>query len=692
MTRKTGDGAREVLGACPLDCPDTCSWIVTVENGRAVKLQGDPQHPFTRGVLCNKVNGYIAYTQSPDRLLHPMRRRGPKGRGQFERISWDAALDEIAERFDGVIREFGAEAIWPYLGSGSMGLLQGVYSAGRRFWNALGASQHLMTICTIAGGVGTGYTLGDNRVGMDPETLRDSKLIILWGSNTLTSNHHLWRSIATARGQGAQLVVIDPTRTRTADAADIHLAPIPGTDAALALGLLNVVLAEGAEDREFIERHTHGWDAFRSRILEYPPARVAEICGIPAAAIVDLGKRVAHTRPTGIRLTMGLQRHGGGGMAVRTITCIPGVTGDWRYSGGGATYDTRGFFGVNWPALYRDDLRRPGTRSLSMTRLGEGLLEADNPPVKALFIYASNPLASVPHQSRIKRGLERSDLFTVVVEHFRTDTVEYADIVLPATMQLEQADLLISYGHLYISWNEPAVAPPGECLPSTEIFRRLAKRMRLDVPGLDDSDDALARQALDSAHPSLHGITLDRLKERGWMRLNYPEPFVPFADGFFTDSGKLEFLSERMVKAGLDPLAGYTPPYEAAQRDSPLAARYPLALIAGADHYFLNSLFANVPDQMKRSGSPTVRIHPEDARSRGLETGHEARVFNDRGAFVARVEVTDRVRRGVAASTKGRWPRFVKGGATVNATVDERDADMGGGAVFHDNRVQIERF
>jgi anaerobic selenocysteine-containing dehydrogenase len=260
--------------------------------------------------------------------------------------------------------------------------------------------------------------------------------------------------------------VIDPTRTRTADAADIHLAPIPVTDAALALGLLNVVLAEGAEDREFIERHTHGWDAFRSRILEYPPARVAEICGIPAAAIVDLGKRVAHTRPTGIRLTMGLQRHGGGGMAVRTITCIPGVTGDWRYSGGGATYDTRGFFGVNWPALYRDDLRRPGTRSLSMTRLGEGLLEADNPPVKALFIYASNPLASVPHQSRIKRGLERSDLFTVVVEHFRTDTVEYADIVLPATMQLEQADLLISYGHLYISWNEPAVAPPGNaCRP-----------------------------------------------------------------------------------------------------------------------------------------------------------------------------------------------------------------------------------
>src|SRR5262247_2907182 len=360
---------KEVRGTCALDCPDTCSWIVTVDNGRAVTLQGDPAHPFTRGVLCAKVNGYLAYAQSPDRLLYPMRRRGPKGRGELERISWDDALDEIAERFTATIREFGPEAIWPYLGSGSMGLLHGVYSAGRRLWNALGTSQHQMTICTIAGGVGTGYTLGDNRVGMDPETLRFSKLIILWGSNTLTTNHHLWRSITTARRSGGHLVVIDPTRTRTADAADSHLAPIPGTDAALALGLLHVVLSEGAEDREFIDRHTFGWDAFRRRILEYPPSRVAEICGLPVEAIVELGKRLAHTRPTGIRVTMGLQRHGGGGMAVRTISCIPGVTGDWRYAGGGVGYDTRGFFGVNWPALYRDDLQKSPTRALSMTRL-----------------------------------------------------------------------------------------------------------------------------------------------------------------------------------------------------------------------------------------------------------------------------------------------------------------------------------
>jgi anaerobic selenocysteine-containing dehydrogenase len=674
-----------------MDCPDTCSWVVTVKDGRAVQLQGDPTHPFTRGVLCNKLDDYVAYTQSPERLRYPMRRVGPKGAGDFERISWDGALDEIAERLGRVIREFGAEAIWPYLGSGSMGLLQGCYGAGRRLWNVVGASRHIMTICTIAGGVGTGYTLGDNRVGMDPETLRFSKLIILWGSNTLTTNHHLWRSITTARRNGAHLVVIDPTRTRTADAADRHLALVPGTDAALALGLLHVVLSEGAEDRDFIDRHTLGWDAFRRRILDYPPARVALICGLPVDAIVELGKRIARTRPTGIRVTMGLQRHGGGGMAVRTITCIPGVTGDWRYPGGGVGYDTRGFFGVNWAGLYRDDLRKTAARALSMTRLGEGLLEVTDPPVKALFVYASNPAASVPHQTKIRRGLARPDLFTVVAEHFRTDTVDYADIVLPATMQLEHADVQISYGHLYLSWNEPAVAPPGECLPTTEIFRRLARRLGLDEPCLYDSDEEMARQLLDSDHPSLRGITFDALRKRGWMRLAVPEPFVPFADGFPAPSGKLEFYTARMTEAGLDPLAGYTPPYEAAQRGTPLATRYPLALIAGADHYFLNSVFANVSAQTRRAGPATIRVHPEDATPRRLETGCEARVFNDRGAFVARVEVTPRVRPGVVASTKGRWPRRSKDGATVNATVDERDADMGGGAVFHDNRVEIER-
>jgi len=682
---------QHVRGACPLDCPDTCSWIVTVEDGRAIKLQGDRAHPFTRGALCNKVNDYVAYTQAPERLLYPMRRVGPKGGGSFERISWDEALAEISARLLKISEEFGAEAIWPYIGSGNMGLIQGVYGAGERFWNTLGASRHSMNICTIAGGFGTGYTLGNNRVGMDPETLRFSKLILLWGANTLTTNAHLWRSILTARQNGAFLAAIDPIRTRTAATADCHLALTPGTDAALALGLMNVVLSEGAEDQDFLAQHTLGWESFRKRILEYPPERVADICGLRLESIVALGKRLAHTRPTGIRIGIGLQRHGGGGMAVRTISCLPGVTGDWRYPGGGACYDTRGFFGGDWAALRRDDLRPRPARTLNMTQLGEGLLEVNDPPVKALFIYGSNPLASVPQQTKVRGGLARPDLFTVVVEHFLTDTAEYADIVLPATMQFEHADLLIAYGHLYVLWNEPAVAPPEECLPATEIFRRLARAMRLDILCLYDSDEEIARQILASGHPSLAGITLEALKERGSIRLNYPDPFVPFAHGFPTPSGKLEFFSERMTEVGLEPLAGYTPPYETAQRDTPLTRQYPLALIAAANHYFLNSVFANVPAQMKRAGPPILCIHPADAAARRLEAGDAVRVFNDRGSFRAVAEITDRVRQGVVGSTKGRWPRHTKDNATVNATVDERVSDMGGGAVYHDNRVEVEK-
>ena len=684
-------GLRHVRGACALDCPDTCAWIVTVKDGQPVDLRGDPDHPFTRGSLCNKVEDYLSYARSPDRLLHPLRRIGPKGSGAFARISWDEALETIAARLGDVIATHGPEAIWPFLGSGSMGLLQGVYGAGRRLWNVLGTSRHLMTICTIAGGFGTGYTLGDNRVGMDPETLRFSKLIVLWGANVLTTNPHLWRSILEARTKGAKLVVIDPIRTRTAAQSDWHLAPIPGTDAALALGLLHVVLAEGKEDAEFIEGHTVGWEAFRQRILEFPPSRVAAITGLPVESIVELSRQLAATRPTGIRIGIGIQRHGGGGMAVRTISCIPGVTGDWRHAGGGVCYDTRGFYGLNWPALWRDDLRTQPARALQMTRLGEGLLDLDDPPVQALIVYASNPMASVPHQTKVRRGLSRDDLFTVVIEHFMTDTARYADIVLPATMQTEHQDLLIAYGHLYLAWNEPAAPPPGECLATTEIFRRLARRMGLDAALLYDSDETMARQVLDNGHPSLGGITLEDLKARGWARLRYPDPFVPFASGFPTPSGKLEFVSDRMAEAGLDPVAGYTPSHETSQRDTALARDYPLLLVASANHYFLNSLFANVPRQQRRAGVATLTIHPDDAAPRGIESGDEVRAANERGSFLAVAEVSDRVRPGVVATTKGRWPAFENGGATINATVDERDSDMGGGAVFHDNRVRVDK-
>jgi anaerobic selenocysteine-containing dehydrogenase len=677
-----------VVGACPLDCPDTCSWVVTVVDGKAADLRGNPDHPFTRGALCVKVNRYLEHAAHPDRLLHPLRRVGAKGEGRFERVTWDEALDEIAERWKAIIARYGGEAIWPYQGTGTIGWIQGVEGpGGARLWNALGASKHLPTICSIAGRVGSAYTVG-TACGMDPETFADSKLILLWGTNTLTSGHHLWKYVLEARKKGAYLVAIDPIRTRTAAQADEHLAPIPGTDSALALGLLHVVVSLGAEDRDYIERFTVGWEAFRERILEFPPARVAAITGLAEEQVVALGERLARSRPTGIRATMGIQRHAGGGMTLRTLAAIGGVTGDWQYPGGGLVYSTSGWFGANRAAFQREDLRPHPVRSLVMTRLADTLLEVDDPPVMALLVCGANPVASNPDQNQVRRALSREDLFTVVLEHFATDTVDYADLVLPAAMQTEQADLHDGYGHLYLLWNEPAAAPPGECLPNSEIFRRIAAAMSFDDPGLYVPDEELARQLLDSDHSSVAGITFERLKRESWVRLNYPRPFIPFAEGFPTPSGKLEFYSEKAAADGLDPLPGYTAPREAAEVDSETARRYPLALIAPASHYFMNTIFANHPRLLKQAGGPCIVLHPDDAKARSLVSGEHAVVFNDRGSFVATVEVDDVVRRGVVASTKGYWSKLL-GGANINATVAERDSDMGFGAVYHDNRVEV---
>ncbi|MFD8532430.1 molybdopterin-dependent oxidoreductase [Streptosporangium canum] len=662
-------GELQVLGACPLDCPDTCSWVVTVRDGEAVKMRGNPDHPYTRGALCVKVNRYLEHTRAPDRILHPMRRIGPKGSGRFERISWDEALEEISVRLRGIIDEHGGEAIWPYLGTGTLGYIQGSEGmAGRRFWNALGASKHFLNICATAGNVGLSRTNG-TAGGMDPETFALSKLILLWGTNTLTSGHHLWKFIQDARAAGAHVVAIDPIRTRTAEQADEHLPIRPGTDAALALGLLNVVLSEGTEDRDYLENHTSGWEGFHAEILRHPPERVAEITGLPESDIRALGVRLAHTRPTGIRATMGIQRHAGGGTAMRTIAAIPGVTGDWRRPGGGVAYSTTAYFPLNVDS--REDLLAAPVRQLTMTRLAEGLDES----VKCLWVYAANPMGSTSAQERIREKLLREDLFTVVMEQFPTDTVDYADIVLPSTMQIEHTDLHAGYGHMYLMWNEPAVEPPGECLSTMETFRRLAGHMGLTEPSLYDSDLELAEQLLASGHPSLEGITVDRLRKEGWVRLNVPQPFVPFADGFPTPSGRLEF--------GSGP--AYVPPHTASAERGP----YPLALITPASHTFLNTIFGNNPELLRRSKGPRVLVSPADAAQRGLSDGQRARVFNDNGEFEAVVEISDRVRPGVVASTKGHWRKLSPGGATVNAVVDERDADMGRGAVYHDNLVEL---
>ncbi|MEV4399063.1 molybdopterin oxidoreductase family protein [Nonomuraea sp. NPDC049607] len=662
-------GDLRVLGACPLDCPDTCSWVVTVRDGQAVKMRGNPDHPYTRGALCVKVNRYLEHTQADDRILYPMRRTGPKGSGQFERITWDEALDEISTRLRAIVDEHGGEAIWPYLGTGSLGYLQGCEGvAGRRFWNVLGASKHWLNICSAAGSSGLMKANG-TAGGMDPENFAQARLILLWGTNTLTSGHHLWKFIQDARADGAYVVAIDPIRTRTADQADQHLAIRPGTDAALALGLLNVVLAENAQDEEFLARHTEGWEDFRKEILEHPVERVAEITGIPAEDVHSLGMRLAHTRPTAIRATMGIQRHAGGGAAMRTIAAIPGVTGDWRHPGGGVAYSTTGHVRVNVDT--RNDLLAKPVRTLVMTKLGSQLDD-----VKCLWVYAANPLGSTPDANTIRRQLAREDLFTVVMEQFPTDTVDYADIVLPATMQTEHMDLHAGYGHMYLLWNEPAVPPPGECLSTTETFRRLAAHMGLTEPSLYDSDLELAESLLASGHPSLEGVTLDRLRKEGWVRMNYPKPFAPFAEGFPTPSGRLRFPPSGKA---------YVPPHTAGAERS----AYPLTLVTPASHTFLNTIFANNPELRRRAKEPAVLVNPADAAARGLTSGQRVRVHNDGGEFLADVEISDRVAPGVVATPKGRWPKLSPGGANANAVVAERDADMGKGPAFHDNLVEV---
>ncbi|WP_280357999.1 molybdopterin-containing oxidoreductase family protein [Nocardia otitidiscaviarum] len=649
----------KVLGACPLDCPDACSWEVTVADGVAVGLRGNKAHPVTRGALCVKVNRYLEQVDSPDRLRHPLRRVGPKGAGRFERIGWDEALDEIADAVTRITAEFGGEAVWPFHGTGSLGYIQGLEGfAGRRFFNVLGASLHDPTICSVAGGTGLKYTLGTSG-GMDPEEFVHSRLILLWGTNPLTSGHHLWKFI---QDSGAYTIAIDPVRTRTAERCDEHLAPLPGTDAALALGLMHVIVSLGAQDDAYLAEHTEGWPEFRSRIAEYTPERVAAITGLPVRRIVALGERIARTRPTAIRASQGMQRHDGGGMALRALACLPGVTGDWAMRGGGLHYSTSGHFRLRDAELRRMDLLPHPVRTLSSTRLGEALLDTDDPPVKALFVIGANPVGSNPDQRRVIEGLRRADLFTVVLEHFATDTVDYADIVLPATMQPEHLDVLAGYGHLYLVWNEPAVAPPGECLSTTETFRRLARRMGMTEPALYDSDEELARQLLRD-----HDI--ERLRAEGFLKVDKgPVP-----------AGKLSFVSERAARAGHERLPDYTPPGDPGDG---------LVLISAASHYFLNSTFGANPELRRRAGEATVAVHPEDAAARGLADGAPVLVSNARGGFEAVVAVTDRVRPGVAATTKGRWAKF-SGGATVNATIAERDADYGGGAVFHDNRVRI---
>jgi anaerobic selenocysteine-containing dehydrogenase len=666
--------------------------LVTVESGRAVRVAGDPDHPFTRGFLCAKVNRYVERTYQQDRLLHPLRRVGPKGSGRFERTTWESALGEIADRLNEIRTSGdGPQAILPYSYAGTMGMVQGS-SMDRRFFHRIGASMLDRTICSMAGTVGMRMTVGAN-IGADPEGIPSSDLILLWGTNTLTANPHLWPFVLEAREHGARVIAIDPIRTRTAAQADEWIAIRPGTDAALALGMMHVLFERGLEDAAYLDAHTLGADQLRARSREYSPERVAAITGIPVETIVSLGERYGRSKAAFIRVNYGLQRHRGGGMAVRTIACLPAVTGHWRRAGGGVQLSSSANFSFDKRALERADVSLP-VRTINMIRLGEALTTRDagvgGPPVRALVVYNSNPAAVAPDRNAVLRGLARDDLFTVVLEHFQTDTADYADIVLPATTQLEHWDVHLSYGHHYVTLNQPSIEPLGEALPNSEIFRRLAARMGLDDAMFGDDDVTLIRQALGSSTGRLEGVTLETLLEKGWARLNLPTPYLPYAEGgFTTPSGKCEFYSARMAEMGLDPLPAFTPPYEFPDDVPALADRYPLTLISSPAHQFLNSTFVNVDSLRRAAGEPECLLHPADAERRGIAVGARVVVHNDRGAFTAVARVEDGIRPGVVWAPSIWWGKFAADGANANQTTSQRETDLGHGPVFYDNLVEV---
>ena len=679
-----------VHAACPHDCPDTCAMLVEVEAGRATQVSGDPNHPTTRGFLCTKVSRYLERVYHPNRLLHPMRRVGAKGEGRFVPMTWDEALDTIARRFREIAESSdGPEAILPFSYGGTMGVVNGS-SMDRRFFHKLGASLLARTICSKAGGDAMRFTVGE-KIGTDMENFHLARLIVLWGTNTLSSNIHLWPEIKEAVENGARLIGIDPYRNHTLDHCHQFIQLRPGTDAAFALAVMNVILSEGLEDRDYIERHTIGFDGLRERAAEFPPSRAASVCGVTAEEIIEFAREYATTRPAAIRINYGLQRHAGGGMAVRTISCLPALTGAWRDAGGGVLLSTSGIFALNDAALQRPDLIRGNPRTINMTRLGEALTEA-SPPVRALYVYNSNPAAIAPDQSKVHEGLSRENLFTVVHDQFQTDTADYADIVLPATTQLEHRDIVKPYGHYYLVYNEPAIAPLGEAKPNWEVFRLLAERMGFEEDCFGDTDEEIIRAALSTDNPLFEGITLERLKRDGWARLNLPETFAPFADGGYpTPSGKCEFYSERMEREGLDPLPAYIPPRESPATAPELAARFPLQLISPPANSFLNSTFSHLESFLRSERQPFILINPEDATRRAIDDGEMVRVWNDRGECRLVARISTRVKQGVACALSTWWNKLSPGHTNVNQTVSQALTDIGGGATFYDNLVEVAK-
>ena len=676
---------RVVRGACPHDCPDTCAMLTTVDaGGRAVAIGGDPEHPITAGFLCGKVSNYLDRVYSEQRILRPLVRAGAKGEGEFRQVDWDEALDLAAAGLREAIDSHGAESVLPYSYMGTQGAIQGG-SIANRFMNAIGATELVRTICASAGIAGVAATHGVSPE-VDPEHWPDARYVLVWGWNPMSTAPHLWRKILDARRNGARLCVVDPFRSRTARVADEHLRPLPGTDAALALGMMRAVVDAGLADEQWCRAHADGYDELLERLAEHPVEHWAELCGVPAERIVGVASDFARTQPALLRLGVGAQRHLGAPVAYRTVACLPALVGAWRHRGGGCSYiPTATCSAVPSAAIDGAELRAAEVRRINMSQLGDALTNPDlEPPVAALVVWSSNPAQVAPEQERVLAGMRREDLFTLVIEQFMTDTAKHADVILPATTQLEHLDAVFSWGHHYFTLNEPAIAPLGEAKPTTEAFRLLAARMGLDHPAFADTDEELLAQLL-AAEPG--GVSLERLRERGWQKIDLGQGPTPHAEGnFITPSGRLGLRADWLADAGVDTLPFYDPPAEAAGKDG----RFPLAMVTPKTHLFLNSSFANQARQHSAQPEPYVVISARDASARGVEEGKMVRVFNERGSFRCRAEVSDDARDGVLVAPMGWWSGDYPDGRGGQATTSQRLTTLGEAPTFNDNRVELE--
>ncbi len=673
-----------VHGTCHHDCPDSCGWVVTVEDGRAVDMSGDPEHPFSQGELCPKVNRFLDRVHSPDRVLRPLRRVGAKGQGRFTEITWEEATSVIADRLHSTIANHGAEGILPFSDAGNQGMLA-LSGISSRFFHHLGATRLIRALCGPTVGAGVRMTNGSS-LGFDPLDLEHSKLIILWGTNTRLTNRHLWPTIESARGRGARVIVIDPLRTITADSADVFIQPKAGTDIAMMLAMMNVIISEDLVDREWIDEFTLGFDELAAHVAAWSPARAAESCGVESETIISLAREFATTRPAAIRTLVGPEHHENGAMFFRTLACLPALTGAWRDRGGGLTRSVGSWQEqlIDEAALDRPDLlagRSP--RVINMSRLGEALTEAD-PAVHDLIVWNANPMVTIPNRELVRQGLERDDLFCVVHDQFITDTARYADIVLPATTHIEAVDVVPAWGHLWLGWNEAAIEPLGEAVSNTECFRRIARAMDLTEPSLYDDDLTLIRDALPT-------VDIDNLREAHRLRVPYPESGLPWADGGFpTRSGRVEFASEDLEALGHPRLPDYTPPREGPE--GPLADRYPLQLLTPKHHLrFLNSSYTHLPGHGDREGGPFLEIHQVDADARGIDSDSTALVHNDRGSMSLPVRITDRVRPGTVVVPWGWWADQHPDGNVANSLTNDTLTDWGGGVAFNDTLVEVRR-